>query len=278
MHDRIAFMQGRLSPLVHGRIQAFPLAHWREEFKEAEALSLRLVEWTLDQDRLHDNPFITQAGRDEIRALSARHGLRVATLTGDCFMQVPFWKADGTAAQAALADLDLVIASAAALGVEQIVVPLVDNGSVETAAEEEALLRAFEKRAVALAASGTGIAFESDYPPEALRRFIARFPEVVGINYDIGNSAALGFDPREEIAAYGGRITNVHVKDRLRGGTTVPLGTGNADLPGAVAALEHSGYRGLYVLQTARAIDGEHSSALARYRDMLINWIEGAWT
>ncbi len=82
------------------------------------------------------------------------------------------------------------------------------------------LLRALLDRAASLSRHGTKMVFESDLPPAELAQFIAKFPhDVFGINYDIGNSAALGFDCGEEIAAYAPRILNVHVKDRLRGGT-----------------------------------------------------------
>ena len=74
--------------------------------------------------------------------------------------------------------------------------------------------------------------FESDLRLPRWPQFIDAFPaRSFGINYDIGNSAALGYDSAEEISAYAPRILHVHVKDRVRGGTTVPLGTGNADLP-----------------------------------------------
>ena len=46
--SRIGFMQGRLSPQVGDRIQAFPRDHWREEFPIAERLGFPLMEWTLD--------------------------------------------------------------------------------------------------------------------------------------------------------------------------------------------------------------------------------------
>lgn len=45
-------MQGRLSPLVNGCIQAFPWSCWRDEFPLAQQHGFRLLEWTLDQDRL----------------------------------------------------------------------------------------------------------------------------------------------------------------------------------------------------------------------------------
>ena len=46
-----------------------------------------------------------------------------------------------------------------------------------------------------------------------LKTFIDQLsPDNYGINYDIGNSAAMGFDPKEEIQVYGQRILNVHIK------------------------------------------------------------------
>ena len=71
--------------------------------------------------------------------------------------------------------------------------------------------------------------------------------------------AAAGFDPAEEIEAYGHRILSVHVKDRVLGGSTVPLGSGNADFEAVFAALGRVRYVGNYILQTARATDGDHA-------------------
>jgi L-ribulose-5-phosphate 3-epimerase len=273
--ERIGFMQGRLSALVDGKIQAFPWNEWREEFPRAKALGIGRMEWTIDQERLRENPLTTDGGRGAIARLARGNAIRIASLTGDCFMQAPFWKADGQPREALVADLDLVLASCAALRIEFVVIPLVDNGKIETPEQAEVLLRILLERSASLSKQGVRIVFESDLPPAELATFIGKFPrEVFGINYDIGNSAALGFDCGEEIAAYAPRILNVHVKDRLRGGTTVPLGTGAADLAKAIRLIEQSGYSGQYILQTARATDGDHAGALARYRDMTTKWIE----
>lgn len=276
-HPRIGFMQGRLVPPVGGRIQAFPRANWRREFVLAEAAGLALMEWTLDAEELAENPLLTDAGRDEIAALSQRHGVAVETITGDCFMQAPFWKVGGEERGRRLADARAVLASAAALGAAVVVVPLVDGGSLADRQEEKALLLGLEALEPALLASGLAIAFESDFPPERLARFVEALPAPhFGINYDIGNSAALGYDCGEEIAAYGSRILNVHVKDRPKGGTTVPLGQGDAEIGRAIGLIEGAGYRGRYVLQTARAADGDHVGAACRYRDLVADWLAEA--
>ncbi|WP_291848442.1 TIM barrel protein [Bradyrhizobium sp.] len=263
--------------MVDGKIQAFPWTEWREEFSRARALGLPRIEWTIDQHRLPENPLNTPAGQQEIRELSRRHGVKTASLTGDCFMQSPFWKTDGETQKSLVGDLDLVLASCATLGIEFVVIPLVDNGRIENDAQAETLLRVLLERTASLSKQGVKIVFESDLPPAPLTRFIDAFPRAAfGINYDIGNSAALGHDCAEEISAYASRILNVHVKDRLRGGTTVPLGTGAADLAKAIRLIEQSGYRGQYILQTARAADGDHAGVLAGYRDMTVRWIEDA--
>ncbi|MFZ5717245.1 MAG: sugar phosphate isomerase/epimerase family protein [Bradyrhizobium sp.] len=275
--QRIGFMQGRLSAPVDGKIQAFPWSEWREEFPRAKALGLTRMEWTIDQERLRENPLMTEQGQHEIPALSRENGVRIPSLTGDCFMQAPFWKVDAVVRDALVADLDLLIAACSRIGIEFVVIPLVDNGKIERASESDTLKRVLLARSQQLARRNVKVVFESDLPPPELARFMEAFPtDVFGINYDSGNSASLGYDTDEEIDAYAPRILNVHVKDRVRGGTTVPLGTGNADLAKTIRLIERSGYKGQYVLQTARASDGDHAGALAKYRDMTIRWIEDA--
>lgn len=272
--ERIGFMQGRLSDLVDGRIQAFPWATWRAEFPQAEALGLRLMEWTLDQDRLYDNPLLTLGGQAEIRALCTDHALSIPSLTGDCFMQAPFWKSEGAARQSLKDDFLAVADACATVGIAIIVVPLVDNGRLERSEQEDTLIEFLLAHRGFMADRGLRVAFESDFAPIELARFIGRLDQDrFGVNYDSGNSAALGFDPAAEFAAYGSRIINVHVKDRLLGGTTVPLGTGATQFEQVFAYVRAANYRANFILQTARATDGDHARVLGRYRDMTETWM-----
>ena len=261
------FMQGRLSPIVDGKIQAFPTEHWRDEFPLAKAIGFPKIEWTLDQQGLHENPLLTIDGQREISELGRRHDLRVVAVTGDCFMQAPFWKAGDDAVRQTLEEDFLAIVQAAStVGAGIVVVPLVDGGRIETAEQADTLADVMARNTTALADLNVRISFESDFAPAQLAQFIARFdPAVFGVNYDLGNSASLGYDPTEEWAAYGDRVIHVHLKDRVRGGTTVPLGTGNVDFPKVFKAIQASRYAGHFVMQTARATDGDHAGALVRY-------------
>ena len=267
-------MQGRLSSLMDGRIQAFPWSCWREEFVIGESNGFGVMEWTLDQDRLYENPLLTSNGKSEIRALCKRHGFTVSSLTGDCFMQAPFWKAQGGKRKDLQRDFTAVAEACAATGIEFIVVPLVDNGRLENSAQEDVLVTYLEEQANYFIGRGLKVAFESDFVPNQLARFIDRLdPACFGVNYDIGNSAALGFLPAEEFDAYGDRIVNVHIKDRPVGGTTVSLGTGDADFESVFSHLARLEYRGNYILQTARAADDDHAGLLNQYRRMSEEWI-----
>lgn len=274
MTTKIGFMQGRLSPLVDGKIQAFPWNDWEREFPLAQELNIPLMEWTLDQDRLYENPLMTRNGQSRIRELCANHSLAVASLTGDCFMQTPFWKVMGMERDSLQNDFKAIVAACHAVNLQYIVVPLVDNGRLDNRQQEDLIVDWLLAEAAYFKDNEVMVVFECDFGPQELARFIERLPAgQFGVNYDIGNSAALGFRPQEEFQCYGARVLNVHVKDRVLGGTTVPLGTGNADFPAVFYELKKQAYRGAYIMQTARAGDGDHFQVLRKYCDMIMHWV-----
>ncbi|MBM4229335.1 MAG: TIM barrel protein [Gammaproteobacteria bacterium] len=268
-------MQGRLCEPVDGKIQAFPWRDWESEFPSAASIDLHLMEWTLDQERLYENPLMTTEGQEKIRTLCTQHDLFIPSLTGDCFMQAPFWKVDDRIRADLQADFLAIGRACAAVGIRMIVVPLVDNGRLETFEQENIFVDFLLAQQSFLAQHHLQVIFESDFIPAEVGRFIDRLPaERFGINYDIGNSAALGFKPAEEFAAYGARVVNVHVKDRALGGTTLPLKAGGADFDAVFVSLAQINYQGNFILQTVRAAEGNHSEVLSSYRDMTLQWMQ----
>jgi hexulose-6-phosphate isomerase len=216
---------------------------------------------------------MTKLGRQRILELSAKHGVRVGSLTGDCFMQAPFFKAEGAERESLLSDIRAVLEACKVIGIRFVLIPLVDNGSLTSADHETVLIEGLQPLHNYLVKNHMKIIFESDFPAERLANFMKNFPaEAFGINYDIGNSAALGFVAKDEIARYGERIDNVHIKDRILHGTTVPLGTGEADFVAVFRALKEINYSGSFILQTARAVDDNHVGMLEQYRDMAYFW------
>jgi hexulose-6-phosphate isomerase len=274
MKNKIGFIQGRLSPLVDGKIQAFPSDHWRDEFFQAEKNNFHLIEWTLDHTDLYSNPLLSKEGRLEIKALCFKHDVKIPSLTGDCFMQAPFWKSSKK--NRVLLEEEFLNVSDACkdLGISFIVVPLVDNGSLDNKTQEDYLVAFLIDHLEKFQLNNQKIVFESDFNPHRLHAFIQRLDsETFGINYDIGNSASLGYNVDDEFKAYGNSILNVHVKDRKYGGTTVPLGEGNANFNRVFQKLSELSYQGNFILQTARALDDNHILPLIKYRDMTHKWM-----
>ena len=267
-------MQGRLSPMIKERIQAFPWHYWQEEFGIASAHGIGIMEWTLDQERLYDNPLMTETGRRTIASLTSTYGLRVPSVTCDCVMQAPFYKASGRAHDKLLRDLTAIVQACKQMSIHIVVIPLVDEGRVDQEKQARTLRNGLKSLRDICRQSPIIVCFETDFDPHRTMTFIEEYErDLFGINYDIGNSASLGYDAEEEIKCYGRRIVNVHVKDRVRGGATVPLGKGDADIPAVLQQLTQVGYQGNYILQAARARDGDHVGALMTYRAQVSGWL-----
>lgn len=274
VENRVGFMQGRLSEIIDNKIQAFPWKEWQLEFKRANQLGIRNMEWTLDIDRIYENPIMTCEGRQLIRSLSAEYSLSIPSLTGDCFMQSPFWKCKGNSKIALQKVFNDVVTSASELDIRYIVVPIVDNGKISCEEELDCLRSYLISQEEFFVDSNIYILFESDYSPATLKDFIDSLSSsCFGINYDIGNSASLGYDTEEEIFCYGSRILNVHIKDRLLGGGTVPLGSGNAEFSRTYQALAQSNFSGNFILQSARSASGDHFEVLRDYYNSSVKLI-----
>lgn len=270
----IGFMQGRLSSKVDNKIQAFPWDNWIDEFEIANKYSFQVMEWTIDADNLLKNPLMTNDGREKIILLKNKFKLSIPSLTGDCFMQEPFWKTDGINQKILQENFLKVCQCASKINIRYIVLPLVDNGSINKISEEEKLIDYLFKIKNKLIQLNLKIVFETDFNPTKCLQFINKLDKkVFGINYDMGNSASLGFDPVDEISLMHNRIWNVHVKDRIYNGSTVALGKGDVDFEKVFFYLKKYNYKGNFILQTARSENNEHEKVIIECRDFVLNYL-----
>jgi len=252
-------MQGRLSPPVAGRIQSFPAATWQLEFARAAAAGLQAIEWIFDST---DNPLLAVEGRDRILTLAIETGVAVQSICADYFMDAQLHRGAEREVSERLIVLRRLIDRANEIGARHIVLPFVDQSAIVTDDDRHRLVEALG--AISEYAEGRGVELhlETSLSPRDFADLLDLVPVSTRANYDSGNSASLGFDVTEEFDAYGARIGSVHVKDRVRGGSTVPLGSGDVNFAAFFNALEQTGYRGLYTLQVARGEDG-HEIELA---------------
>jgi len=266
-------MQGRLSPLYNKKIQAFPKFHWHKEFKKISNLKLHSMEWTLDQKEINKNPINMLEERKKILNLKKKYKISITSLTGDCFMQSPFWKAKEKKRKKLLNTFSEVLENSSRIGIKKVIVPLVDNGSVKKNSQIKALIIELKKFIPLLKKNKQQILFELDFNPDKVLNFIERFNSIYfGINYDIGNSASLGYSPKNEINTYGKYIKNVHIKDRYYKGITVKLGKGVANFDEVFKNLKKIKYSGNFILQTARSKRNLHKKEILSNLKYLKKW------
>ena len=254
---KIGIMQGRLSPIINKRIQSFPLMNWKKEFSILKKIGIKNIEWTLDYDSFEKNPVLSNIGIKEIKSLSKKHKIKINSLTGDCFMEKPFWKLKKNIDL--IEDFKKVINSCNQLKIKYIVIPLVDNGSLKNKKDEKKLKKILFNLIKFIKKNKVEILFESDYGPKKLGDFIKKFDKkLFGINYDTGNSASLGYNINDEFENYGKFIKNVHIKDRIFKGSTIKLGNGNVNFSDLFKNLKRIRYKNFLILQTARSKSGNH--------------------
>lgn len=252
---RLGVMQGRLLPKYKGRYQAHPKGTWADEFAVAAAHGLQLIEFILDYEDAAENPLLAEGGIGSIRAATDATGVAVASICADYFMEAPLHR--GERRDEAASCLDVLLDRAAALGVGDIVIPCVDHSRMEDAAQEDALVAALVRALPKAEALGINLSLETDLDPLRFAGLLARLPSRrVTANYDIGNSASWGYDPGEEWAAYGDRVSDVHIKDRVLGGGSVELGSGNADIPRVLGLMKAARFDGPIILQAYRDDEG----------------------
>lgn len=271
MSNQIGIMQGRLSAPISGRIQAFPKQTWREEFAKAQACGLDLIEWIFEADEWEKNALILAP--QEVLCLSHHHGVKVVSLCADYFMDLPLIRVSRSDQEIRANMLKKLIECAGYLGVKYIGIPFVDASAIKTDEELGEIVRCLHGCLPLAERAGVQLALETSLDPPTFTELLARLDHPnVKVNYDIGNSASLGYDTSEEIEAYGKRIATIHVKDRKRGGGTVPLGTGDADFDATFAALAGAGYQGPFILQAAR--DGEETLLADRNVQFVRRYLE----
>jgi L-ribulose-5-phosphate 3-epimerase len=249
----VGIMQGRLSPPVGNRFQAFPVEQWREEFPKAAAAGLACIEWIYEKPDEERNPLRDEAGIAAIRDCANRHGVAVRSICADYYMTEHLVDTTGAPIAAHVSHLHWLIGQAARLGVTYIVIPFVDSSSLrqpEQVAGAPAVLR---EAGVIARGNGVELHVECDLPPNAFRGLLEDIGEPsVKANYDIGNSASLGYHPRDELPLIAPHLGSVHIKDRRRDGGTVPLGTGDADLVEAFRQIRAANFERWLVMQVAR--------------------------
>ena len=270
--NEIGIMQGRLSPRIDGKIQAYPASTWQKEFEIAQEIGYAAIEWIVEKP-VETNALMTDSGKAEIKKIIASTGVRIDYVCADIFMQQPLVRMTKETKSQNKEYLSAILKNAKEVGAIGVEIPFVDNSSIKNENEKLEFIDVMQDAFKLAKDLDLKLSLETDLPPIEFRELLESIDlDHVQANYDIGNSASLGFDPREELEAYGLKILNVHVKDRKLGSTTVPLGTGNANINFVLQKLQEIGYRGGLTMQAARGEnDVETAKEQLKYVRTLLN-------
>ena len=254
---KIGVMQGRLLPKYQGRYQAHPIGYWEDEFEIAASLGVDLIEFILDYNDYEENPLMSASGCKKIKDTVNQSGVKVKTVCADYFMDAPLHSTDLNVATLSAAVLRELIINSRTIGVTDIVLPLVDHSSVRDLESQDLFIRAIEPFFSYLDEQNMNLNLETDLDPTAFKNLLNQIDsDRVTVNYDTGNSAGLGYDSEQEFAAYGDRITDIHIKDLVKNGFSVCLGQGSADFTKIFKCVQNYGYSGPFIMQAFRDDDG----------------------
>ena len=263
----LGIMQGRLSRPTTGKIQEFPVNTWKNEFKLANSLGLQAIEWTLDFANFRSNPIFDSEEQFIIERFRELFSVQVPSITLDCFVEAPFYRQNAnTGTKSEIQDLRWVIENLQNTDVKILVLPIVAESGVFNETHLEELIKCLNQVDKILSQANKHIAIECEFDIESIDKLLHELnPDNFGINFDMGNSASLGHDPEEELKVCRDRIFNIHIKDRLLGGPTVKLGTGNVNFEKIAKLLCDQEYAGNMILQAARDSEKNELDLITTY-------------
>ena len=204
MFNNIGIMQGRLLPKYKNKYQAHPIGYWEDEFPIASKLDLNLIEFIFDYERSKENPLLNRSGLKKFKNIVELNNIKVKSICADYFMEAPLHSNNTSVVNKSLNTLEKLINNASTIGVKDIVIPCVDQSSLKNEKDIKNLINNI-KSIIKIAEKRILIfVLETDLGPTKFANLI----EAIGsnnikVNYDTGNSAALGYDPVEEFNAYG---------------------------------------------------------------------------
>ena len=256
MNNPVGIMQGRLVPSQTGKLQAFPLGCWEDEFPIAAAVGLSTIEWLVDAETVAENPIWREEGCLRIKQIIQESKVSVSSICADYLQVFPLSVLDVEERQSRAVRLSSVIQGAYEIGAQSVLVPCGDEGVHADSSRHSALREGLKLALEKASQVGVKVGLEMDWPAMDQSRWVKQLGHpALGIYYDLGNATSLGYNPPEDIRTIGELLVGVHIKDRKVGGSSVILGEGDTNFVGAFRALKEIRYGGLLILETPRGTD-----------------------
>ena len=160
----------------------------------------------------------------------------VKSVCADYFMYNPFFLDNFDNIEI----LNTLILNCNTLNIKDIVLPCVDNSSLNSDLKISNFKKNIEKIIDILEKYEVNLAIETDFFYEKNLELIKYFnSNNIKLNFDTGNSASYGHDCEKELQSIGSYVTNFHIKDRVFGGDSVMLGEGDFKFDNFIKTLNY---------------------------------------
>lgn len=256
----LSLMQGRLVKPLNRPIQEFPLKDWEKELDLLLKLNFKNIEWVVDRASYKENPLVFD--NQALETLMKNKNLSISAVSNDYFLDTAN-SYDNITFSDLLTSIEMQQELINNIGEHKkyiLVMPFIENASLKKYSKKQVeklleVLLSFESN------YKLDYALELDIDRNEITDKLGKFlGNRIFINLDVGNTVSFGFDIKSEIDDLSHFILNVHLKDRIINGPTVPLGTGDTRIKEIIKLLTAAGYKGKYTLQFARKYEDDYKT------------------
>jgi len=234
---KLGIIQGRLLPPVNGKIQEFPKIDWEKEFIFLKDLDLNHIEFIVTKDSLRN--FLELEIEKYSNFIS---GVCCDNLIDPNFHSMEFLKKN----------LIPICNKSLESGIKNINIPLLEESSLS-----ESNFKDFSESILDISSNYPQINFNFEIEsPVDLSLKLVNLSDNFFFIYDTGNLNFIGVDHNDYIKKIIHKISNVHLKDRDRGGSHFP-GQGKTNFKLIFNLLHQYNYDNYFTIQTKRGVDGQ---------------------
>ena len=267
----VGIIQGRLSPPLHNKIQAFPIGTWDKEFYIAKECGFDGMELVIDSYKWEENPIWSDAGCERINEISQKSGIEIISVDPLYLTERGLISNNSEICEERLNFMEKIIPNCKKLDMKYILMPIVIHPDIEIitklkSKENRPFLLDFLRQSLEIAEDfGLKLALETALNAQEIIDLIEDLnSSSIVVCYDTGNSAYFGHDILTDVEKLSEFLVEVHIKDHkntdddgvpINYYNSVEVGTGDVDFPSVFETLKKINFNGSYILQMARGDD-----------------------
>lgn len=247
----LAITQGRHLEKINNKIQIFPEKNWTKELKLFKQTKLNYIEWVISADNFDKNPICQINGHKIIKKYLKKYKIKCRSVDLDFVVKENPLKFSEKKLNIFLKKIQTIAFNSKQINIKYLIFPFLEKSSPNSKIKINKIIDIFKKVKKSIP-SKLFILLETDIKPENLIILIKRLKKKVFINYDIGNSASKNyeFDKEKKYFKY---VKNIHLKDRIKNGSTIRFGNGNANFKELFQFLHKNKSKYNFTLQPARS-------------------------